>query len=198
MRRPYQILIALITSLAWPSISMAATDGAPGATSTGTFQATLTVTPPTSDTVQIIGLEDVTFSEQVYSPSNPTAFPQTESYLCLLRTGPGNVRLSISQPDPLNPTGTYGGWYLRDAAFPAVYLPISIIFASPTDPSLSALNPNDSYISPPSSSACTAASGPTEAHTIHVGASLVGVDLAQTPAPPGHYSQQFTLLLEPE
>jgi hypothetical protein len=162
------------------------------------FEVTLNITPQTSDTMQIVGLEDVLFSEQVYSHSNPTAFPQTESYLCLLRTGPGNVRLSISQPDPLNPTGTYGGWYLKDAAFPDVYLPVSIIFASPTDPSLSALNPNDSYISPPSSSACSAASGPTEAHTIHVGASLVGVDPAQTPAPPGHYSQQFTLLLEPE
>jgi hypothetical protein len=133
------------------------------------FEVTLNITPQTSDTMQIVGLEDVLFSEQVYS-----------------------------QPDPLNPTGTYGGWYLKDAAFPDVYLPVSIIFASPTDPSLSALNPNDSYISPPSSSACSAASGPTEAHTIHVGASLVGVDPAQTPAPPGHYSQQFTLLLEPE
>lgn len=189
---------ALAIVLLTPQIAFAATDGTPGVTSTGTFNATLTVTPPTTDTVQIIGLEDVVFSEQVYSHSNPTAFPQTDSYVCLLRTGPGNVRLSISQPDPLNPTGTYGGWYLKDAAFPDVYLPISIGFASPNDPSLFGLNPNDSYISPPSASACTAASGPTEAHTIHVGVSLVGVDPAQTPAPPGHYSQQFTLLLEPE
>ncbi len=194
----HRILFALAAALSLPSTAFAATDGTPGATSTGTFQATLTVTPPTSDMVQIIGLEDVSFSAEVYSPSNPTAFPQTESYLCLLRSGLGNVRLSISQPDPLNPTGTYGGWYLKDPAFPSVYLPVSIHFATLADPSLYGLNPNDTYISTPSSSACTAASGPTEAHTIHVGVSLVGVDPAQTPAPPGHYSQQFTLLLEPE
>lgn len=87
---------ALAMAFISPAIAQAATDGTPGATSTGTFNATATVNPPIVTQVQVFGLDDFAFAP--IQSGSVSGGGQTQSDLfCLARNTPGNVLVTIRQ-----------------------------------------------------------------------------------------------------
>lgn len=80
-----------------PGAAMAAQDGTPGATSTGSFSATLNVQPPTGVTVQVVGLDDYDFGTVSTTNTAGTAVGTTANTFCLLRSDAGAVRVNIVQ-----------------------------------------------------------------------------------------------------
>jgi hypothetical protein len=83
--------------------AFAATDGQPGATSTGSFNVTLTVSPPVGDTVQIIGLDDFALNAVV----GPNGLVNSGGgfglnafdYVCFNKSAPGAVTVTVDQPE---------------------------------------------------------------------------------------------------
>ncbi|MBK8630225.1 MAG: hypothetical protein IPN84_08475 [Sphingomonadales bacterium] len=78
-----------------PGAAMAATDGDPGATSTGSFSATLNVQPPTGVTVQVVGLDDYDFGTVTTTNTAGTNVSGLGQRFCLLRSDAGDVRVNI-------------------------------------------------------------------------------------------------------
>lgn len=78
---------------------LAATDGQPGSTSTGNFNATLTVSPPVTDQVQVVGLDDVDFGTVTLGPygSDWVTVPDPSMSFCLKRSTPGDVNITFDQ-----------------------------------------------------------------------------------------------------
>ncbi len=84
--------IAMALALAAPGIAFAATDGTPGSTSTGTFNANVTISPQPATTVEVIGLNDFSFGS--YFQGN--IVPELTDFLCLKRSTPGQVSVTIT------------------------------------------------------------------------------------------------------
>lgn len=85
---------ALYLAIAAPSMAHAATDGTLGPTSTGTFAVNVSVTPDTSNYVQITNMFDLNLPPISAAETTDTV---VNNYLCLLKNTPGPVRLSIGQ-----------------------------------------------------------------------------------------------------
>ncbi len=75
--------IAMALALAAPGTAFAATDGAPGATSTGTFGATVTVTTPPEVTLRVYALEDFDFGIIAANNEYAVAVPKIEKAFCV-------------------------------------------------------------------------------------------------------------------
>ena len=89
---------ALAIAFISPAVAQAATDGTPGATSTGTFNATATVNPPIATQVQVFGLDDFTFVPIQSIVSGGSVGMQSQNDLfCLTRNTTGNVLVTVRQ-----------------------------------------------------------------------------------------------------
>lgn len=78
--------------------AMAATDGTPGATSTGTFDANLTVETPPATQLHIYGLQDISFHIPYFNGAyNFPARTFSTSGFCVTRSDAGNVKLTVTQ-----------------------------------------------------------------------------------------------------
>lgn len=89
---------AIVLALALPAMANAATDGTPGATSTGSFSATLTLEEAPGSIVSVVGLDDFEFGTQILD--NVGALNGTEtrnSPFCVSRSDAGNVLFKVSQ-----------------------------------------------------------------------------------------------------
>jgi hypothetical protein len=96
---------ALAMALAMPSVTMAATDGTLGTTSTGTFDATLTLTAPPASQVQVLGLDNLALPSSV-TTGGPIGILGTSTFFCVNRSDAGNVFITVSQSLPQSVQGT--------------------------------------------------------------------------------------------
>ncbi len=177
---------ALALALAAPGMVMAATDGTSGATSTGSFNASITVTPNTDNNVQILGLEDFIFPSFVAGASG--ALGQTNQYLCLNKNTPGTVNLDIASSNPGN--FSESSLYVTELAngpntviyFMSLEAPNGVrVVGNGQSWSNTASTPN----------ICTAASGNGLAYRLYGGIET------GSPLVSGTYSNTFTLTLSP-
>ena len=95
MKQMQTAVIAL--ALAVHGIANAATDGTPGATSTGSFTATVTANPPVGDLVEVAGLEDLTFAPITVSTTGNSGAQTVSADFCLSRNTQGPVRVAVYQ-----------------------------------------------------------------------------------------------------
>ncbi len=79
---------------------MAATDGTPGATSTGSFNATLTLESPPASTVQILGLRDLALGTFTIGAGGSQGGFGVGTAFCMKRSDAGNIFLTVSQTIP--------------------------------------------------------------------------------------------------
>jgi hypothetical protein len=180
-------LAAAAMALAMPGMAMAATDGTLGATSTGSFNASLTVTADTSNYVQIVGLDDIAFTGIVAGFSG--ASPVQTIYFCLNKNTPGNVSLNIDQPSASIFFGEYNTQLIG-----AAYLNLGLRTPDNAFMSFS----GNSWVGLPATSptgpnACDASSGSGVAYAIDARVLTGGIPLVE-----GTYSKTFTLTLAPE
>jgi hypothetical protein len=99
--------------------AFAATDGQPGATSTGSFSVTLTVSPPGGpEYVQILGLDNEQFDLGTIqaSQNSSTTWTVPDLFFCLKRSTPGAVRVTVSQAG----TNPQEPFRLQSATNPAI------------------------------------------------------------------------------
>jgi hypothetical protein len=79
------------------SPALAATDGQPGPTSTGSFNASINVQAPGGTTVRVTGLDDFDLGTAETSETKYTPLPNASGNICLLRSDAGPVRVNITQ-----------------------------------------------------------------------------------------------------
>ena len=118
---PVKTVLIGLAAMAWafPHTAHAATDGSPGATSTGQFNVTLTVSPPaTTDYVQILGLDNERIDLGTIQASQSSSTPWTipDLFFCLKRSTPGLVRVTVTQAG----TQPNTGFRLQSATNPAI------------------------------------------------------------------------------
>ncbi len=112
-------MAALALALGASGTAMAATDGALGDTSTGTFSASITITPDTSNYVQIVGLSD-----HIIAPISIQKTSDTQSIdpFCMLRNTAGSLTITVSQD------GNTGIFNMVDQSNSNVILPQLALF----------------------------------------------------------------------
>ena len=188
-------LTALAIAFISPAIAHAATDGTLGPTSTGTFGATLTINDSNVTHVQIVGLDDIAFGTidaNAGAIQNPLA--SGDSWVCLKRSNPGLVRLTVSQTI----AGVPGFGMISsidsngDGSLDRV--PIALLLTDVAGRREEILANGEALppFAPSPASCTTASSGTTNAHK------LVLVLPAQNDALPGNYSATFVALLAPD
>lgn len=145
------------------SPALAATDGSPGATSTGSFNVTLTVQPPSPVTVHLLGLDDFDFGTIQTSPTASTPVPSIKQYFCINRSdAPGGANIRLLQAGvPIN-----GRTRLFGPGGSSVNM--DVILRDPPSSSVSWLNNDFQVGSATSVPGCTAASGPGVANSFEI------------------------------
>ena len=88
---------SLIVTIATPIPLLAATDGTSGPSSTGTFQADVTVLPPAESSVHVVGLDDIMLSTT--TASNAVQYVGGTTSACLNMSNPGSILVTIAQID---------------------------------------------------------------------------------------------------
>jgi hypothetical protein len=181
-----------------PGAAMAAQDGTPGATSNGSFSATLNVQPPTGVTVQVLGLDDFDFgtintATTVQTGLGPATVETSVGTIarpfCLLRSDAGNVRVNVVQTNlapgqssfallPASPSSTND----------RVLVSLSII--NPGASGIGMLNNAPQNFSQSAAGCSTSSTSPT-AHTMQVAPS--NLPSANTLRLEGAYTAQFTM-----
>lgn len=106
---PSALSLAAALVIAFGSPAHAATDGQPGATSTGSFDATLTVQPPGGSQIQIFGLDDTVLSGIETHETVSTGIGFISEYFCIVGSEPGGATLSMTQTNL--PGGGYGDYF---------------------------------------------------------------------------------------
>jgi hypothetical protein len=102
-------IAAAAMALAMPGMAMAATDGSLGATSNGSFNATITIQPDTSNFVQITGLDDHIIPPIPLNTVNTTL---SVDQICIIDNTPGpngSVQITVTQ------SGVSGPFSMTDA-----------------------------------------------------------------------------------
>ncbi len=181
--------VALALALAAPGMAMAATDGTPGATSTGSFVTSVQIVPPTGTTVQVLGLEDVNFGTVNTSSTANTIVPSFQQYLCLNRSDAGSVNVNFIQSGHvINQALALNG--------PVAPLPLYFILNDPNGVMLAFASTSHATIvgAAQSGSNCTASSGAGTAHSLSIGLYDLPTNNASQ-ALAGNYSGTFTILL---
>jgi hypothetical protein len=186
--RLFQKAIIALAFIA-PAIANASTDGTLGATSTGSFIASLQVNSPAGTQVQVFGLDDFIFPAVTGQITLNTAVPAMASTFCLTRNTPGDVLVTISQ------TGNSGSYNLNDGAGNNLNLGITV--ERPAGAGATGTSNNSSFATAPSGVGCTAASTNSVAHTMRLSP---GTILAQNnPAVRyGAFSGSFTITVSPQ
>ncbi len=180
--------VALALTASVPA--MAATDGAFGTTSTGSFNASLQVNAPAGTLVQVIGLDDFTFPAVTGGITTNTPVPAIEQPFCLVRSTAGNVLVTISQP------GNAGSYNLSDGA--GHTLSLSMLITSPLGSGGSSTGPNNggTFAALPSNSGCDASSSNTFAHILRLSpGTVVSQNAGQAY---GNFSGAFTVTVSPQ
>lgn len=88
---------AMAFALSIPGAALAATDGTPGVTSTGSFNASIIITPDTSNHVQITGLNDIVLGTISVLATNDTVVTDD---ICIVDNSPGStgsVTMTVNQ-----------------------------------------------------------------------------------------------------
>jgi spore coat protein U-like protein len=179
-------MAAMALALAAPGMAMAATDGTLGATSTGTMNVSLTVTPNTDNYVQILGLEDFIFPSSLAGTVG--ALGQTNQYICLNKNTLGTVNLDIVSSNPGN--FTPDSLYIAELADGTNRVPYFMALQAPDG--VRVVGNGQSWSNTAATpSACTAASGNGVAYRLYGGIESV------SPIVAGTYSNTFTLTLSP-
>ena len=187
MMKTLSVSLAIL-SLGTSGAAMAATDGALGATSTGSFTTTLNVVPPTGTQVQVLGLDDVDFGTVNTSLTLGTDIGTSPMQaFCLNRSDSGPVRVSFSQ------LGVGAGNSLRLIG-PVGQIPLTLGLFSPVNGAIGngAGVSTDSPIDvAQSGSGCTSSSPLGTAHGLQVSPSLL--PSFATTALSGAYIATFTV-----
>jgi len=97
-------IAALVLALCLPGIALAATDGIAGATSSGTFSASVTLNAPAGTAVQVIGLNDFNFGQVNGQITTTTSIPAQFDAFCLSRSTAGNVLVTVTETGVPNAT----------------------------------------------------------------------------------------------
>lgn len=100
---------AAALALMLPHPTLAAIDGQPGATSTGSFDVTLNVLPPGGSQIQIFGLDDTVLSGIETHETVSTGIGFISEYFCIVGSEPGGATLSMTQTNL--PGGGYGDYF---------------------------------------------------------------------------------------
>jgi hypothetical protein len=181
-------IAAAAMALAMPGMAMAATDGTPGATSTGTFVTSVQIVPPTGTTVQVLGLEDVNFGTVNTSSTANTIVPSFQQYLCLNRSDAGSINVNFTQSgNVINQALALNG--------PVAPLPLYFILNDPNGVLLASASTDATIVgAAQSSSNCTASSGAGTAHSLTIGLYDLPTNNASQ-ALAGNYSGTFMILL---
>ncbi len=186
---------AMALALSIPATAMAATDGTLGPTSTGIFGATLTINDSNVTHVQILGLDDIAFGTvdaAVGEIPNPLA--SGDNWVCLKRSNPGLVRLTVSQTIAGVPG--FGMISSIDSNGDGILdrVPIALLLTDVAGRREEILANGEALppFAPSPASCTTASSGTNNAHK------LVLVLPAQSDALPGNYSATFVALLAPD
>jgi hypothetical protein len=90
------------------------------------FEVTLTILPPVTNEVQVLGMDDIAFGP-ITLGSSDTILPAQTDHFCLNRTTPGNVLVTFEQL-----TDADSGPGFRMAKESADYLPFAIRLTDPT------------------------------------------------------------------
>ena len=177
---------AAALALMLPHAAMAAQDGPPGATSTGSFDVTLTVQPPVTDQVQVVGLDDVSFGSVGLS-TGQTIVAQQQDFFCLNRTIPGDVLVTFEQMS--DPPADASFRMSKDAVS---HLPFYIKMYD-INGQETAVERGVQFPSPRSMDFCTAATaGPVVGHRIAVTPAPI-----PTGTPNGLYSTTIQITIAP-
>ena len=159
---------AAALALMLPHAAMAATDGQPGVTSTGSIDVTLTVNPPGATTVQVFGLDDFDFGTVSTENTSVTPIAMATNYFCLLRSDAGNVRVTVVQTNL--PAGQSFGLqasvdHNNDGLFDAIPIVMNLVNPQGAARTMSNNSPVDL---PRSAVGCTAASDWHSAHSVQI------------------------------
>jgi hypothetical protein len=166
---------ALAMALAMPGIAMAA-DGPLGPTSSASFTASLSVTPNTSNYVQIIGLDNI-FLQTTMMNDAPTV--TGSDWFCVNKNTPGSVAITVT--DQSGPFGLHDGT--------GHSIPASAEVTHQTGSSVGSGTGTQTFIVPSSPVGCTSSStGLSNAHKF----SIIAV-----PEAIGDWTGTFTVLLQP-
>lgn len=93
--------LVAILALGLSGTAMAATDGTPGATSTGSFGVAITLQNAPASQVNILGLDDVDFGTVIKNADGTLNHGgERQMLFCLTRSDAGNVVLSLAQSTP--------------------------------------------------------------------------------------------------
>lgn len=191
--------------LVMPGIAMAATDGAPGATtSTGSFSTSVVVTGPAVPQVEIVGLEDRTMTpiivdanNQIVSGGNYSS-SGVEAYACLNGAPGGQMTITLTQTNL--PSGLSGFHFIsttdRDANGQLDSIPAVSSYYNPTPLSLNGqINPGVPKAVFGTDAGCTAAN---KASYYGLGSGAIGFrpnSSLGNVALPGSYLAQVTVIL---
>jgi hypothetical protein len=123
--------IAMALALAAPGSAIAATDGTLGATSTGTFDATLTITAPVSN-ITIIGMDDIYLGTVIRLPGEALNYITGLDDFCMNYGGyaedgsgfPGLMTMQVTQVGG----GVNGEYALKGPVGSGKFVPVTLKF----------------------------------------------------------------------
>ena len=175
-----------------PGAAMAATDGDPGATSTGSFSATLNVQPPAGVTVQVLGLDDFDFGTVNTTNTAGTNVVGSEQAFCLLRSDAGNVRVTLVQTNlPVGQNFSLQGTNDSDNDGTIDNIPLSVIVFDPNGGGVGFSNNSPVNLGKSGAGCDTGTSNSSIAHILQLGATTLPD--ANTLRLEGAYTAQFTM-----
>jgi hypothetical protein len=153
---------AAALALMLPHAALAATDGQPGATSTGSFNVSLNVQPPSQVTVHLLGLDDFDFGTIQTSPTASTVVPSIKHFLCMKRSDPGILLFTLTQ----NGLATYDRFRLNSPS--GAMIPLTITRRYIDGESFEVVTNNAPSGTGANSANCTAASGTGVADSLEI------------------------------
>lgn len=172
-----------------PGAALAAVDGSPGATSSGSFNATMTVEPPTGVTVQVLGLDDFDFGTVNTTNTAGTSVGVITQPFCLLRSDSGDVRVNIAQTN-FAPGQTSFALESTNPSGPNDRVPVSLVINNLGAGGIGMSN-NAAQNFSQSATGCSSSSSSPTAHTMEITPStLPGADTFRLS---GAYTGQFTI-----
>jgi hypothetical protein len=167
---------AMTLALAMPGVAMAA-DGPLGPTSSASFTASLTITPDTSNYVQIVGLDNINLATWALGTVQNIS---ASDFFCVNRNTPGSVMITITDQD--GPFGLHNGAGQSASAAVTIVDQIGAGTGSGTGAQV--------FVTPSSPAGCNASStGASQAHQI--------VITSEMPPSVGTWTGNFTVLLQP-
>ena len=187
-------LAALALGMTAPAM---AADGALGGTSSASMNVSLEVTANTDDYVQIIGLDDITFSNIVASPTGlgitNIGHQNTTKYLCLNKNSSGPLTLTIDKPEISHPIYSGGSIsYVNEIANGENKIALILELKAPNGDYVT--SNGNSFAIPAATlpESCTSTSGSGVAFGLNA---FLASTTNNNPTVAGTYSNTFTLTL---